>query len=112
PLKGNQLIHPPTADEMALTVCGNSDCNGIFADLAFPPNFDFLEIIGSPHHLMVNIERNTIRGLKESLYLAKQYFLAEWHCLYRKKLFPLLPVLFGNLRIRNCGLRLAAKHRV
>src|SRR6266566_7980742 len=76
PLEGNQLIHSPTADEMTLAGFGNSHRNGVLTNLTLAPNFDFLEITGSPDHLMVDIEWNTISGFKETLFLVKQHFLA------------------------------------
>src|SRR5215510_9240742 len=76
-LKRNQLIHPPTADEMAIAVSGNAHCNWVLVNLLFAPNFHILEIIRSPNHLMVSLEWNTISDSKGGLGLVKQYLLAE-----------------------------------
>jgi hypothetical protein len=67
PLKRNQLIHSPTADQIALAVSGKTHRDGVFADLTLAPNFDLLEIISSPHHLTRDIRWNAIDGLKEGL---------------------------------------------
>jgi hypothetical protein len=64
PLKRNQLIHSPTADQIALAVSGKTHRDGVFADLTLAPNFDLLEMGGSSHYLMADIGRNTISGVK------------------------------------------------
>ena len=51
PLEGNKSVHSPTAYEVTRAVFGNSHRNRVFTDLALAPNFDFLEIIGSPDHI-------------------------------------------------------------
>src|SRR4029434_3292460 len=111
-LERNKLIHPPTADQITLTISSKSHSDGVFENLALAPDFDLIEMSGPLRHHLADIGRNTISGVKKGLWTHQYLCLANNFCLSRKKSLPPHPALTRNLRIRDHPLRPAANHRV